>query len=188
VDYTQAIVDLARDSMTDKGFKLLVKIEGKMVDIWDRPTSSTGKYHKKEDGSVPSNAHHTYEMLYAGVSILRMFGGPLISTQNDVYIMAIILHDMMKYGKNGNTPHTYSHHDKGMADFLETKRKLIKKHLSDAEFETLCMGVRYHSGRWSKSISPGDPFDFKDYPTIVMFMHTLDMLSTADCLKFPERE
>lgn len=171
--------------MTKEGFSLLTFIENKMVDIWDKPTSSSGKYHKKADGSIPSNAHHTYEMLYAGTKILRMFGHQEISKDNDVYIMAIILHDMMKYGKKGNTPHTYTHHDKGMADLLERNRSVLLKHFSDVQMETMIMGVRYHSGQWSKSIPKGEVFDFDNYPPIVMFVHMLDMMSTADVLQFP---
>ena len=186
MNHTQAIVDLAEENMTKEGFKLLLNIEKQMVDIWDRPTSSTGKYHKKADGSIPTNAHHTFEMLHAASKIIRMFNDVPKSTQNDAYLMAIVLHDCMKYGKNGNTPHTYSHHDKAMADLLERNREILMKHFSDYETEMLCLGVRYHSGRWSKSIPKGTMFDFADYHPIVMFIHCLDMLSTHDCLKCPE--
>ncbi len=186
MDHTAAIVDLARHHMTEEGFKLLMMIEGKMVDIWDRPTSSTGKYHKKGDGSVPSNAHHTYEMLYAGTKILRMFGGKLKSKQNDAYVMAIVLHDMMKYGKKGNTPHTYSHHDKAMADLLDKNISILMKHFDEEDAWMMITGVRFHSGQWSKSIPKGEKFSFSQHDPIVMFIHMLDMLSTADVLKFPE--
>ena len=185
MDYTQAIVDLARHHMTEDGFKLLMKIEGNMPDIWNKPTSSTKKYHKKADGSVPSNAHHTYEMLYAGTKIIRMFGGKMKSTQNDAIIMSIVLHDIMKYGSKGNTPHTYSHHDKAMADLLNKNRKTLLKHFTQDEADIVIMGVRYHSGRWSKSVDNMHEFDFADYPPVVMFTHMLDMLSTGDCLQFP---
>ncbi len=185
MNYTEAIIDLAKESMTPKGFELLMFIEGKMVDIWDRPTSSSGKYHKKEDGSIPSNAHHVFEMLFSASKIIRMFGGELVSTQNDIYFMSVVLHDCMKYGKKGNTPHTYNYHDRGMADLLEKNRNALLKHFSEAEMEMMIIGVRYHSGQWSKSIPKGEIFRFDDYPPIVLFIHTLDMLSTADCLKFP---
>ncbi len=186
MDHTKAIIDLAEKSMTPEGFALLLKIESKMPDIWDRPSSSTGKYHKKADGNVPSISHHTYEMLFSGVKIIRMFGGKLISKQNDVYIMAIILHDIQKYGPKGTNPHTTPNHDKTMADLLEKNRKTLMKHFSDSETETMIAGVRYHSGRWSKSVPNMNEFEFADYPTIVMFVHMFDMLSTADCLQFPK--
>jgi hypothetical protein len=185
MDYTQAMVDLAQKHMTPEGFDLLMKIEGRMPDIWDKPSSSTGKYHKKADGKVPSIAHHTYEMLYAGTKVIRMFGGKLISKQNDAIVMSIVLHDIQKYGPKGNMPHTNNYHDKSMADLLEKNRKVLMKHFSDLETELVLMGVRYHSGRWSKSVANMHKFDFADYPPIVMFVHMLDMMSTADVLCFP---
>ncbi|MCP4374044.1 MAG: hypothetical protein GY797_38955 [Deltaproteobacteria bacterium] len=186
MDYTQAIVDLAGHHMTPEGFTLLMNIEARMPDIWNKPSASTGKYHKKADGSVPTIAHHTYEMLYAGTKIIRMFGGKLKSVQNDVYVMAIVLHDIQKYGPKGNMPHTNNYHDRSMADLLEKNIRVFTKHFSDYEAEKMIQGVRYHSGRWSKSVPNMHEFDFADYDPIVMFTHMLDMMSTADVLQFPE--
>ncbi len=185
MNYTEAITILAQHHMTPEGFELLKKIDARIPDIWDRPTSSSGKYHKKEDGSVPTNAHHTYEMLFAGTSIIRMFGGKLKSKQNDAICMSIILHDRLKYGPKANMPHTYSHHDKAMADLLEKNKKALLTHFDEEEANLVIMGIRYHSGRWSKSVDNMHTFDFADYPPIVMFTHMLDMMSTADVLKFP---
>jgi len=185
MDYTQAIVDLAKHHMTPEGFKLLMNIEGRMPDIWNKPSSSTGKYHKKADGSVPTIAHHTYEMLFAGTKIIRMFGGKMVSVDNDVYVMAIILHDIQKYGPKGNMPHTNNYHDRSMADLLEKNIKVFTKHFTPAQTVRMIDGVRYHSGRWSKSVPNMNEFDFKDYEPIVMFLHMLDMMSTADVLQFP---
>lgn len=186
MDYVEAMMVLSQHHMTPEGYDLLLKIEDKMPDIWDRPSSSTGKYHQKADGKVPSIAHHTYEMLFAGTKIIRMFGGTLKSTQNDAYIMAIILHDIQKYGKKGTQPHTSKTHDKDMANLLEKNRKTLLKHFSVSEMENMIGGVRYHSGRWSPDVPYINEFDFADYPPIVMFVHMLDMMSTADVLKFPE--
>jgi len=184
-DYATAIRVLAEKSMTTKGFDLLLKIEGRLPDIWDRPSSSTGKYHKKADGSVPSISFHTFEMLYAATKIIRMFGGKVISTQNDCYLMAIILHDALKYGAKGTNPHTTPNHDKTMADLLLKNKKTLMTHFTSDEADILIDGVRYHSGRWSKSVPNMNQFDFADFHPVVMFSHILDMLSTADCLRFP---
>jgi len=186
MDYGQAIIDLAQYHMTPEGFKLLLLIEDKMPNIWNKSSSSSMKYHKKADGSVPTIAHHTYEMLYAGTKIIRMFGGKLKSKQNDAIIMSIILHDIQKYGAKGTNPHTTPNHDKTMADLLEKNKKTLMKHFSEEDARVVILGVRYHSGRWSKSVLNMNAFDFADYHPIVMFTHILDMLSTQDCLKFPE--
>ena len=185
MNYTEAIIDLAEKSMTPGGFKLLMLIEGKMPDIWDRPSSSTNKYHKKADGSVPTIAEHVYEMLFAGTKIIRMFGGKLVSVQNDCFLMAIILHDIQKYGPKGINPHTTPNHDKTMADLLLKNKKTLMTHFTSDEADVLIDGVRYHSGRWSKSVPNMNQFNFADYHPVVMFTHFLDMLSTANLLKIP---
>ena len=185
MDYVDAIMTLAQHHMTPEGYDLLILIEGKMPDIWDKPSSSTGKYHKKADGSVPSIAHHTYEMLYAGAKIIRMFGGSLRSKQNDAILMAIILHDIQKYGPKGTNPHTTPNHDKTMADLLNKNIKRLMTHFDEKDALVVINGVRYHSGRWSKSVPNMNAFDFSDYHPVVMFIHTLDMMSTADVLQFP---
>jgi len=177
------ILNLAEESLTDNGFKLLLKIENKLPDIWDRPSSSTGKYHQKSDGKVPTIAHHTYEMFYAASKIIRLFGHAKLSTQNDAILMGIILHDSLKYGIKGTNPHTVKNHDKLMADKLEVNRKFLLKHFTDVEYETFVMIVRYHSGQWSVDVPNIQEFRFSDYPPEVLFGHMLDMLSTEDVLK-----
>lgn len=185
MDYKAAMIDLAQHHMTPEGFGLLLKIESRFVDIWERPTSSSGKYHQKADGKVPSCAHHVYEMLYAGTKVIRMFGGKMKSTQNDAIVMAIILHDILKYGPKGNMPHTNNYHDRAIGDMLEKNKKALLSHFSDREADIIILGVRYHSGRWSKSVDNMNTFDFDQYHWIVLFLHMLDMQSTADVLKFP---
>lgn len=183
MNYTAKLFDLAREHMTSNGFFMLMDIEKEMPEIWDRPTSSTGKYHLKANGSVPSCSHHTYEMLVAGIkSGHRLFGHEQKSTENDVYIMCIFLHDMMKYGVNGDRDHTDNNHEILMSDYLWVNKRKILEHLGHDQFNMLYMGVRYHAGRWSRSVPNRDEFDFSDYPPIVMFMAILDMFSTVGVL------
>jgi len=184
MNYVDRLLDLAEESLTDKGFKLLLKIENGLPDIWDRPSSSTGKYHQKANGEVPSIIEHTFGMFYAATKIIRLFGHAKLSTQNDAILIGIILHDLLKYGEKGTNPHTTNNHDKMMADKLETNRKFLMKHFTDSEYETLVMIVRYHSGQWSVDVPSIQEFKFSDYPPEVLFGHMLDMLSTEDCLKF----
>ena len=90
MNYVDRLLDLAEESLTDKGFKLLLKIENGLPDIWDRPSSSTGKYHQKANGEVPSIIEHTFGMFYAATKIIRLFGHAKLSTQNDAILIGII--------------------------------------------------------------------------------------------------
>jgi uncharacterized protein YeaO (DUF488 family) len=185
-DYTDALLKLAETCLTPKGFKMLMFLDGKIPDIWDRPSSSTGKYHKKEDRKVPTIAHHTYEMLYAASKAVRMLGDEVISSRNDALLMGIILHDALKYGPTGITPHTSKTHDKQMADLMFGKKNLLMKIFNEEEFELFIDVIRYHSGRWSSDLTKEEKknFTFKDHRPEILIVHFLDMLSTIDCLKF----
>jgi hypothetical protein len=186
MDYKTKLIELATNTMTEKGFDLLLFIEERLPDIWDRPSSSTGKYHQKQDGTVPSIAEHTYSMTHAASKIVKMFGFKDKSVENDVFMMSIILHDALKYGPKGTNPHTTKDHDRAMSSLLESNKKLLLKHFTEDGVDALIEGIRFHSGRWSASVPNKNTFDFKDYHPIVMFTHILDMLDTQSCLKYPE--
>jgi len=182
------IIELLKENLTDRGFKLWQAIDKRLPDIWDKLSSSTKKYHKKADGSVPSIAEHTYEMLYAGAKIMRMFGAFPKTSQADSLLLSVVLHDALKYGRNGkgNRGHTVRDHDKIAADMISANRETFRKILNKFEFTALEESVRFHAGRWSTDVANEKKFDFYDMKPEVLFLHMLDMLSTGDLIKLPE--
>jgi hypothetical protein len=174
---------LAQQNLTPKGYELFTFVNSKLPNIWNRYSSSTMKYHKKEDGSVPTIAEHTFEMLDAAIKILPMFGTPLKSSKNDAVLLAIIFHDGLKYGKTGKNPHTTRNHDQEMADLVVKNKALFLSHFSEVEFDIFQSCIRLHSGRWSPDAKTIKDFSFNNLPCEVMFVHIFDMLSTKDCLK-----
>jgi hypothetical protein len=48
--------------------------------------------------------------------------------------------------------------------------------------------IRFHSGQWSTDVSKDKKFDFNDYNPETMFIHILDMMSTADLIQTDVRE
>lgn len=182
IDYTKKLMELAESCLTKKGYKLLLFVEDKIPDIWDLPSSSTGKYHQKADGSVPSIAEHVYEMVFALSKTIKMLGDEIISTKNDAILIATILHDSLKYGPTGKAKYTFRNHEKLMADFFADKKKVFLKHFSEDEFNIFIDCIRYHSGRWSSDVKDKKTFNFSDYRPEILIVHFLDMLSTNDCL------
>lgn len=172
---------LAQRILTPQGYILFTSINNHLPHIWNRPTSSTGKYHKRKDGTVPTIAEHTFEMAEAASKIIRMFGGAQISTQNDAILLAILFHDGLKYGKTGKNPHTTRNHDQELANLFEKNRKIFLKHFSEDEFETFLLCIRFHSGIWSPDAKK-EKLSLKDFPPEIIFVHMLDMLSTASYL------
>jgi hypothetical protein len=186
--YKEKIVELLKENMTERSYKLWEGIDKTLPNVWDRPTSSTGKWHKKLNGEVPTQAEHTYHMLFAASKIMRMFNIEKNTTDADKILMAIVLHDSLKYGNLGNRKHTDYYHDKNCADMIESNRSTFLKIFKEDQFDTLVETVRFHSGRWSTDAKFVKDFDFKNYSVYTMFVHMLDMMSTADLIQTDIRD
>jgi len=181
--YEEKLNELLELNLSDRGFSLWKAIKEILPDIWEKPTSSTGKYHKKQDGSIPSIAGHTFEMLNAGIKLLRMFNIKENTSDADTLLLGIVLHDSLKYGKDGFRKHTDNKHDRLAGDMIKANRNTFTKLLTEDQCNTLEESVRFHSGRWSSDVDKNEEFSFKDYEPQTFFIHILDMLSTADVLK-----
>lgn len=187
MDYEKRIEGLLKRNLTEKTFLLWLGINEKLPNIWKKYSASTMKYHKREDGSVPDIAEHTFEMLNAASKIIKMFS----PSKKDLILLSIALHDALKYGVDGkgkNGKHTYTNHDNLIADLVEGNEKTFKKIFNDQEFKVLVESLRFHSGKWSTDVRDENSFDFSNFSPEVLFLHTLDMLSTYDCLKYSVKE
>lgn len=154
--------------------------------VWDRSSSSSLKYHKRDDGSVPSIAEHTVEMLIAADKIKRMFGNfPVPVEETDALFLGIALHDAFKYGmKPEKEEHTTKDHDRLAGNFVNDMEDILITHLGKENAGLLEDCVRFHAGRWSTDRGWGNAAAIR----FVELVHTLDMLSTADKLKLtPEQ-
>jgi len=184
-EYREKVIKLLENNMTERGFKLWSGIDKILPNIWNKPTSSTGKHHRKLNGGVPDIAEHVYQMLFAAQKILRMFDIFPKTPDADKLLMAVALHDALKYGNLGTRKHTSGDHDKQAADMIASNEETFKKLLNDEQFYTLEEAVRFHSGRWSTDVPRNEQFDWltaKLRPE-TFFVHMLDMLSTADLIQ-----
>lgn len=183
MDYKEKIIELLKENMTERGYKLWEGIDQILPDICDRPTSSTGKWHRKHDGRVPSMAEHAYEMLYATVKVFKLFNFEKKTPNADMLLMAIALHDSLKYGKFGDTPHTDYKHDRTAADMIKSNEETFLKLFTNEQFISLEEGVRFHMGRWSTDGAGTEKFDWFDFQPYALFIHVLDMMSTGDLIQ-----
>jgi hypothetical protein len=181
MNYEEKIQELLKSNMTEKGFKLWVALNDFAPSVWEKSTSSSGKYHHKEGGRIPSIGEHVWEMLYACMKLLKIFSVEARTTSADTLLLAIVLHDVFKYGTNGNLGHTDNSHDKVVGDVIHRSKGLFLKHLSEEQFCILEEATRFHSGQWSTNAS--DNFTFKGLNPETSFVHMLDMLSTANLIK-----
>jgi len=187
MNYKEKIIELLQKNLTERAFKLWNGINSIVPDIWDRPTSSTGKHHKKLDGSIPTQAEHVYQMLYSASKILQLFGINPLTPESDKLLLAIAMHDILKYGDMGNRPYTDNTHDKKAADMVASNKETFLKILTEEQFYTLEEAIRFHSGQWSTD-AKNKPFSFKELNPETLFVHCLDMMSTYDLLQTDVRE
>lgn len=188
MNYKEKLVELLKENMTEKGFKLWGGINTILPDIWEKPTSSTGKYHKKHNGEVPDIAEHVYQMLYAFVKLFKMLSIKPKTADADKMLFAISFHDSLKYGQLGTRKHTDYAHDKEAADMIASNKETFLKLFNEEQFYVLEEAVRFHSGQWSTDVPKDKPFNFKDYNPESLVVHMLDMMSTADLIQTDVRE
>lgn len=188
MNYKEKIVELLKDNMTEKGFKFWEGINRILPNIWERLTSSTGKYHKKLNGEVPNLAEHVYQMLYATVKLLKMFSVEKNTTDADKFLIAVALHDSLKYGMLGTRKHTNYAHDKEAADMVASNKDNFLRLFTEEQFYVIEESIRFHSGQWSTDVPKDKKFDFKDYNPETLFTHMLDMMSTADLIQTDVRD
>jgi len=188
MNYKEKIFNTLQEYMTDKSFKFFSEICKILPDCWNKPTSSTKKYHRKLNGEVPTNAEHTYHLVYATTKLLGMFNISKRTTDADKLLFAAALHDILKYGNFGTLKHTNNKHDKDVADMVSQNKSNFEKILSEDQFFVMEEALRFHSGRWSTDVPKNKVFDFKDYNPETLFIHILDMLSTNDLIQTDVRD
>jgi hypothetical protein len=188
MQYKERIIDLLKNNMTERAFKLWQGIDSVLPDTWEKPTSSTGKWHQKKNGDVPTQGEHVYHLLYSATKVMRLFDIKFRSTDADKMLFAIALHDTWKYGKQGGRKHTDGQHDKLAADMVSLNRETFLEILTEDQFQVMEEAIRFHSGQWSTDVVKGVPFSFKGYNPETLFIHVLDMMSTADLIQTDVRE
>jgi hypothetical protein len=190
MNYKEKVIDILEKNMSERGYKLWQGIDRIVPDIWNKPTSSTGKYHKKNNGDIPDIAEHVYQMLYVAVKMLSVFDAKPKTPDADKILMAVALHDSLKYGNMGNRKHTDGQHDKNAADMIASNKDTFIKLLNEDQLNTLEEAVRFHSGRWSTDIPKNEYFDWSKskLKKETFFVHLLDMLSTADLIQTDVRD
>lgn len=180
MNYEDKLNEILKENMTENGFNLWKAINSKVPSPWNKPSSSSGKYHVKKNNYVPNIAEHTLEMINSAVSIYPMFNISKNSIDLDLLLFGIAMHDIVKYGNNNDMKHTTKLHDKLIADRIENRKEIFLKLFNEDQIKILTDMVRYHSGRWSTDAK--NDFDFKNFHPYVLFVHMLDMLSTKNCL------
>lgn len=180
--YLQKVNDILKKNISEKAFELWIGLNEKMSNrCWEKATSSTGKYHRKEDGRVPSVIEHTYELLYVADKIISMFEGMF---SKDIIFLSIALHDSFKYGFVKSCKHTEKKHDQIIGNMVKRNEKIFLQVFNQNDLILLEETTRFHTGKWSTD-APKD-FNYSNYNPLVLFLSTLDMMSSKNLIKIVE--
>lgn len=116
--------------------------------FWERPTSSTGKYHPKDERGEYGNVLHTKRVYiqYCNLARVDVEMGRLSEYGYNCGKSAALLHDMMKYGwPSDNNEHTQDDHDVIAA--------AVAEHLGDLP-AAVYLPIHAHMAKWGEGKEP----------------------------------
>lgn len=199
----QTLIDTFKkelDMIQLKPFQVEVeKILSKLPDyILETPSSSSGKYHPRDEIDNDGMIRHIKRFIIAGNEMVRMYYdiGANYYKYNDLIIATAIMHDVFKQGKDGKGGHTVKQHPIYIYDFLteyneknwsDSHRSLVDEKdlmLFDElreRFNTLRFTCLFHEGRWTipESYAKYDRKSLTQEQSKAVFLsHLADMIAS----------
>lgn len=116
--------------------------------FWERPSSSTGKYHSDDECGKHGNWLHTKRVFasYANLSESYYEAGEISHWEREAGKSAALLHDTMKYGwPSEGREHTTSEHDVIAAN--------VAREIGGVPNEVYLL-IHAHMGPWGEGMNP----------------------------------
>jgi 23S rRNA maturation-related 3'-5' exoribonuclease YhaM len=123
--------------------------------FWMKPSSSTGKYHPRDEHLPGGLALHTARAFDVGE---RLHNSMLPNCNPDIIRVSLLLHDCARYGV-GSKPseHSLNNHAELGADWVA---KMAKEIGLDTKLPSvippIVQCIRSHMGRWSSPVPEGN--------------------------------
>lgn len=113
--------------------------------------SSTGKYHPKYAQGEMGLARHVKAAVKMAVELLE---DPIINKSytekdRDLIILALIIHDGLKYGKVKTDKYTKFDHPILISNYVKENKDNLK--MAEEDMKKLCAMVESHMGPWNTS-------------------------------------
>lgn len=150
------------------------------------PASTTGKYHPRFALGDQGLIRHTkvavtmaYELLQ-----LEMYNNNFTKEEQDLMLMALMLHDTLKCGRQEER-YTRFDHPLLVGEFL--KEEQAKTTLSDEEIEFLSKVIASHMGQWNTN-SYSDVVLPKPKTKYEKFVHMCDYLASRKFINVDFKE
>ena len=139
--------------------------------------SSTGKYHPKYAAGPGGLTRHVKSACKFANELLSnpLIGKPYSDRDKDLIIIALLIHDGLKYGKDKKEQYTRFDHPILASNYAkEFKDKL---NMSEEELEKMCNAVASHMGPWNTSNYSDVVLPVPKAP-IEKFVHMCDYLAS----------
>ena len=128
--------------------------------FWERPSSSSGKYHSVDERGKYGNWIHTKRVFaeYCNISESWVELSAITPEQKEQGKAAALVHDMMKYGwPSENNDHTVNCHDEVAAE--------VAMHIGEMPDDVVRL-IATHMGPWGEGPNPETPQE--------LLLHTAD--------------
>lgn len=135
--------------------------------FWERPSSSTGKYHSVDERGKYGNWLHTKRVFaeYANIAESWVELDRITPLQKEEGKAAALIHDMVKYGwPSERNDHTVNNHDLIAAD--------VARNIGECP-ESVNRLIEVHMGPWGEGPVPETPNEF--------LLHTADKSAAREC-------
>ncbi len=152
--------------------------------FFEIPASSTGKYHPSYASGKQGLIRHVKAAVAIAHCLLEdeTFSEEFTQTEQDLMIMALVLHDGLKLGLSKGK-WTRFDHPLLICDFI--KKNDIMLTMTDEEINLLCDMIKTHMGPWIR-----DPYTYQDVlekpkTKTQKFVHLCDYLASRKFLEVP---
>lgn len=153
--------------------------------FWVIPSSSSGKYHPRNDLGIGGNVKHTKAVFWIGEELLSHPSCPFEDlTKNDIRV-AMLLHDSLKQGEGKGTGHTVVEHPllprKVLRPWNEGDEESTSQEIVDA-WDRICSLIESHMGCWTKDKQGNEILDVPNTEA-QKFVHMADYLASRKSIE-----
>lgn len=134
--------------------------------FWDKAASSTGRYHKEDENCQYGQVIHTLRVIAVAEHLARMID--LNDLEADILLSSACLHDICKYGVDGESEYSLSEHPLLVKRFWELN--LLMLPLCNHAKEIIDTVIQ-HSGRWTGLPHP-------TFTKLGKLLHTADFIAS----------
>ena len=176
----QTEIDYIKSEKIKKACKKMVNL---LPDyFFEIPATSTGKYHPEYAQGSKGLLRHTKAAVRIAVELLSnpIIGDKYTSSEKDLMIMGLLLHDGLKLGLT-QEKFTRFDHPILMANYIEENKD--KLGLEDEEIKFLMDVIKTHMGIWTVDYKGVEVLE-KPTTKYQNFVHMCDYIVSRKCLFF----